>query len=493
MMKKFKVLLSVLLLGLMANTASVSAANDGSSYSYDGYIYDYYFNVQETPAAFQLEKVLNSEDLGGMAIQGINDVCTSEDGRIFLTDTLSSRIFIMDSEGNFQKAIKTIWNSEGKIELDENGDQVVLNNPEGSFVYDKDQELYIADTGNKRIVVLDLETYQLKKIITKPENMTGNTEFKPSKVAVDHAKRIYAIVQSSYEGIVELASDGSFIGYYGVNVPTVNLGEYFWKSIATDEQKALMSKSYAPAFNNIAVDGEGFVMAVTYDSAAEDMVFRLNAKGQNVLREQGNTNVVGDVYSMSSTDNTQFADLAVTDYGLYALLDKHDGRIFIYDFDGVLLNVFGTNGDSVGEFKNASSIAWIGNRLVVTDSSYKCAYILSPTEFGTAMLRGSEEYYNGNWDEALKYFEKTLMLCGNYEVAYSGIGKNYLMKEEYEQAMYYFKLGNNRDYYSEAYYGYRGEQIGDHFGMIAVLVVVLIGLLIVSEVRYHVKEGKVKA
>lgn len=493
MKKKMIGFISVLLLSLMADTAPVYAANDGSSYAYDGYVYDYNNNVLETPAAFQMERVLDEDDFGGMTILGIDDVCTSTDGRIFLTDTLSSRIFVMDSDGNFITAIKTIWNSNGKIELDEGGNQVVLTNPEGTFVYEQENELYIADTGNKRIVVLDLDTYQLKRMINEPENLTGNTEFKPSKVAVDHANRIYAVVQSSYEGIVELAADGSFIGYYGVNVPTVNLVEYFWKSIATDAQKAQMSKSYAPAFNNIAIDGEGFVMAVTYDSAAEDMVFRLNAKGENVLREEGNTFVVGDTYYMSSTDTSQFVDLAVTDYGVYALLDKHDGKIFIYDFDGVLLNVFGTNGDSVGEFKTASSISWLGDKLVVTDSSYRCAYILDPTEFGLSMLRGSEEYYNGNWDTALEYFENSLTLCGNYEVAYNGIGKNYLMKEQYEEAMYYFKLGNNRDYYSEAYYGYRGERIGEHFGIIAVLAVGFIALLVVSEIRYHAKEGKVKS
>lgn len=493
MKKKIGVLISVLLLSLLANTTKVSAANDGTSYSYDGYIYDYNFNVQETPAAFQLERAITEDAFAGIGVQGIDDVSTSEDGRIFLTDTLSSRVFVMDSDGNYITAIKTIKNAEGKIELDEKGNQIVLSNPEGTFAFDQDKELYIADTGNKRIIVLDLDTYQLKKVITRPENMTGNSEFKPSKIAVDHAKRVYAIVQSSYEGIIELTAEGSFIGYYGVNIPQINPVEYFWKSIATDAQKSLMKKSYAPAFNNIAIDGEGFVMAVTYDSAASDMVFRLNAKGENVLRERDSIPVIGDYYSGNSTDCTQFTDLAVTDYGLYALLDKHDGKIFIYDFDGSLLNIFGTNGSCVGEFKNASGIAWLGDNLVVTDSAYRCAYILNPTEFGTSMLRGSEEYYNGKWDEALQYFQNTLNLCGNYEVAYTGIGKNYLMKEQYKDAMYYFKLGNNRDYYSEAYYGYRGEEIGKHFGIIAVLVVGLITLLVVTEVRYHVKEGKVKS
>ena len=45
-------------------------------------------------------------------------------------------------------------------------------------------------------------------------------------------------------------------------------------TFASDEQKKQMAKVYAPAFNNIALDGEGFVMAVTYDLSALNSPFR---------------------------------------------------------------------------------------------------------------------------------------------------------------------------------------------------------------------------
>ena len=372
--------------------------------------------------------------------------------------------------------------------MDESGAQIVLSSPEGIFVHEKEQELYIADTGAKRILVLDLNTYALKKIIGTPDNLTGVTEFKPSKITVDLADRIYVVVQSSYEGILELTSDGSFSGYYGVNVPNVSIVDYFWKSIASDEQKAQLSKTYAPAFNNITLDGEGFVMAVTYDLAADDMVFRLNSKGENVLREEGQTFVVGDIWRMNSDDvGSQFVDIAVTDYGTYALLDKNKGRIFLYNFDGELLNVFGALGNVQGEFKEPTSIAWLDNKLVVADKTLKCVYLMAPTQFGSAILAGNESYYFGRWDEALVSFERAVALNANYEPAYSGIGKNYLMKDDYENAMYYFKLGNNRVFYSKAFNGYRGEALEANFGWIMAVMVLMIVALIWSEVRYHQK------
>ena len=458
-------------------------AADGSSYVYDGYVYDFWGDAQQCPAAFSLGGVINSDSLA-YGFGSIDDVSTSADGRIFLADKTNGRVNVFDEKGEFITSLKVIRSQDGKIALNPDGTQVTLSSPTGTYYHDKHDELYIADSANKTVYVLDGITYQLKKIIGEPENLTGDTEYVPSKVTVDTADRIYIVVQSSYEGIIELNEDGTFSRYFGVNEPGVNLIEFFWKSIATDTQKEKMGKIYAPAFTNVVADSEGLVYAVTNDSAAVDSVFRLNSKGENVLREMGWV-VVGDLSYMDAPSS--FIDIAVTDYGVYACLDNTRGRIFLYDYDGQMLNVFGGYGKAKGQFSKPTSIAWNGYNLIVTDTDLRCAYILTPTDFGEVMLRASEEYYNGNWDEATALFEECIRWNSNYEVAYVGIGKNHLMKDEYEEAMYYFELGNARSYYSDAYNGYRGEQIRDNFWIFAVLFIVGITALIVSEVRYHKK------
>ncbi len=491
MNKKIKRILGITFVFILLALPVRALASDGSSYVYDGYTYDFWANVKESPAAFQLERTISQENLGGAKLGSVDDVCTSKDGRIFLVDATESRVFALDSNGELLANLKLIRNADNKIALDENGNQIMLTSPEGVFVHEKNRELYIADTGAARILVLDLDNYSLKRVIKQPDNLTGAAQFKPSKLAVDLADRIYVIVQSSYEGIIELTADGSFSGYYGVNTPRVSLIDYFWKSLASDEQKEQMSKTYAPAFNNITLDGEGFIMAVTYDSSAADMVFRLNSKGGNVLREEGNTPVTGELWSIHSDDNgSRFVDIAVTDYGTYALIDRSHGRIFLYNFDGELLNVFGTLGNLKGEFKDPSGIAWLGDKLVVSDKTLKCAYIMAPTKFGQAVLDGNRCYYNGRWDDALVHFEKAINLNVNYDVAYSGIGKNYLMKSEYKKAMEYFKLGQNRNFYSKAYNGYRSEMLEKYFPVIMIIFILLIGWMIFTEVRYHKKGGK---
>lgn len=486
-MKK-KILLIVLIL-IFAFAPTTAFASDGTSFTYEGYTYDWWWNAVDGPASFQLEQVIDENNMGGVKVQGLNDVCTSKDGRIFLVDTLESRVDIIDQTGAFIKSIKVIRDSNDKIVLDATGAQLILNAPEGVFYHEANKELYIADTGSGRIFVLEGTNYTLLRILERPVNMEGVTEFKPSKIVVDSANRIYCIVQSSYEGIIELNADGTFSRYFGVNQPRVNLLDYFWKSISTDKQKEQMKKNFAPAFNNIALDADGFVYAVTYDSSAIHSVFRFNSAGVNILREEGNTLVFGDPF-LYKADFSEFVDIAISDYGTYAVLDKTMGRIFLYDYDGQIMNVFGNIGKTKGAFQIPTGISWAGNKLIVTDSTLKRAYILKPSDFGATALLASEKYYNGQWEEALALNEKLLKMNANYEIAYIGIGKSYLMKDEFKKAMYYFKLGNNRTFYSKAYNGYRGEALKNNFGIVAIIFLLIISVIVISEVRYHKKEGR---
>ena len=477
----------LLLLAALMLFSSAFAA-DGSSNVYQGYTYDFFKNVKSTPAPFVLSQVIDSSNVAktGRTIESVTDVAVAPDGRIFIVDKVNSIIFVLNENGEYLSFIKNI-KDENKKNAQVNGVNVSLNLPEGVFYHEKADELYVCDTGNQRVLVLDGQTFVFKRAILRPENMTGETEFKPSKVAVDNADRIYLVVQSSYEGIIELNEDGSFSRYFGVNEPQINMVDYLWKSLASDKQKEKMGKTYAPAFNNITLDGEGFIMAVTSDSASADKVFRLNFAGKNVLREMGNTLVIGD---LKTTNVSAFVDIAVKPYGTYALLDKTYGHVFLYNFDGELLCVFGSKGNAVGQFKTPSTIAWLGDKLIIGDADLKAAYIYEPTDFGSALLKAGEAYYNGDWDIATGHYEEVLRLCANLETAYVGIGKNLLMKEDYEGAMYNFKLGNNREFYSKAYKGYRAIVMKENFWVIAVVAVVFIGAVLGSEVSYHRKQKK---
>ncbi len=480
-MAKKKIIAALLLLGFVLSLGSRTVGYAMNTEDYN-YTYNFWADVIKSIPAFELAYTIDGNNMD-VTVSGLDDVATGG-GRIFLVDTQESRLHIFAEDFSYVTSIKLLRNEERKIVLDENGAQVALTNPEGVWFHESQNEIYIADTGAERVVVLDGDGYYLKRIVTRPDNMVGVTQFRPSKITVDSMNKIYFTVQSGFEGIVELNQSGAFSRYFGVNKPVVDLWDYFWKKISSDEQKSKMAKTYAPAFNNLTIDGDGFVYATTIDTAAKGQVFRLNPKGENVLREKGYGPVAGDL-----TIVNEFVDIAINDYGVCALLDRVTGRIFLYDFDGNLLNIFGKNGDLRGDFKAPSSIAWFGDKLIATDKNLRCAYVYEMTDFGKAALGATKSYYYGEWEESARLSKEALRLNANYDLAYIGIGKYYLMQDDFENAMYYFKLGNAKELYSQAYNGSRSLWIQDNFVVIIAVLLLLAGLLVYSEVRYNKKKG----
>ena len=105
-------------------------------------------------------------------------------------------------------------------------------------------------------------------------------------------------------------------------------------------------------------------------------------------------------------------------------------------------------------------------------------------------MRLHPEAYYGRWDRATEAFREVLRLCSNMETAYVGIGKNLLMQERYREAMDYFDLGNNREFYSKAYKGYRSQVLRGHFGIIAVIGAALVALVVGSEIAYNRRQRR---
>ncbi|WP_274365412.1 hypothetical protein [Paenibacillus thermotolerans] len=474
------------ILGLLLPSASAYASNTFES----NYTYDFWGNVKKSLPAFELVNTLDASSMENIKLGSVDDVFVSKD-RIFLVDGAESRVNVFDADFKLLASIKLIRDENGKIMVNKDTNkQLMLNKPEGVFYSEASDELYIADTEAERIIVLDGKSYAYKRTVERPRNMVGATLFKPSKLIVDKDGKMSVVVQGSYEGIIEINSDGSFSRYFGLNKPRVNLVDHFWKSIASNQQKQKMKKVFAPSFNNLTIDSEGLIYATTFDPSAQDMVFRFNSKGENVLVQGGYFPVIGDLRSRGSADlKSQFVDIAVSDYGVYALLDKTQGRVFLYNFEGDLMNIFNSSGNLKGNVKDPTAIAWFGDRLIVTDKQFASAYLFQPTEFGQAALNAEKQYFNGNWEAAGQYFEDTLKLNANYDIAYTGVGRNYLMQDLFDKAMYYLKLGNNRNYYSKAYAEHRNRFVQLNFIWFVIPFLLLAAALFYSEYKYSKKNN----
>lgn len=470
-----------MLLMLVTDAEKVQASEPFASYYYDSYKeavatpYPYLYGATITPdeTSFSFPKDLFYYD-----------------GSLYVADTGNNRILIMDEAG---KVIKEITSAKSSSDL--------LNKPEGVYVTEEGH-IYVADSGNYRIVEYDGNCSFVREIV-RPDStlIADNAEFKPTKVVVDKAGRIYTICYGINMGLVEFDKNGEFKGYMGATEVNVSLFRYIWKNyLATDEQKLRMKTIIPTEYSNIFVDKSNFVYATINNLSEDDhtdfadAIRRLNPTGTDVLRRLGNE-IVGEL-DWSDNDYSSFADVAATDYGCYFVLDDANGRIFAYDYDGNNLFAFGRKGIREGNVNKPTSLVINDDAsfIYVLDSVPGGIIRFDITDYGKNVLdalylndRGDSEGSNACWQKVLK-------ANANSELAYIGLGKTYLDEGDYKKAMEYFKLGNSKKYYSKAFYYHRKEVMEEWFskGMLIIGIVLLLILGFAGFRKFKVWKGKVK-
>ncbi|MCL2404598.1 MAG: hypothetical protein FWC92_03515 [Defluviitaleaceae bacterium] len=482
MYKKFSRLAALALATIILSSTTVYAETTRRfNYTYGGITF-----IENTVSAFELARVIDRSYLP-VPFERADDINVGG-GRIFIADSLAGRVNVLCAyDYSFITSLRLMRDPDGRISTDPaTGEQVMLDSPEGVFFNESLNLLFIADTAAERIVVLNGDDYTLVTEITRPYNMVGNTAFRPNRLVVDDAGRIFFLVHGSSEGIVVLEPDGDFARYFGTNRPSMSPIEFFWRSMATAEQREQMARSFAPPFSGIDIDPSGFIYATTADNSVQQMIFRFNARGDNVIRDTGFVGLRGDVVIFFSdlAYQSEFQAVSVTDFGVYAVVDSVRGRVWVYDFDGHIISIFGQLSDTLGGLREPSSLAWNGFDLLLADRAMGVINVYTPNRFGHAALMANYHAYHGNWDEATQYYRAAVSLNATFYAAYSGIGRNYLMQRRYREAMYYFDLAFDQEGYSRAWQGRRGELIADWFPLIAIIIVSLSVLLIYSEARY---------
>ena len=435
---------------------------------YDTYNYDYWDNVVATPAAYVPDGTISGVSLAVGGFASPQDICVAPNGDLYIADTGNNRIIVVDDRGEkVQKIIDS---------FDNGGTQDTFDTPTGVCVSEKEQ-LYIADRENRRIVVLELDG-TLVKIVEDPQaDVLGEDYvFKPLKISVDYADRIYCIAQNMFQGILVFDTDGEFSGFFGTINVTLSLWEKFWKKVATKEERENQTLYIATEFTGMDIDDNGFVYATNIDEAGEQGVRRLNPRGEDVIKKGRNENVGGDLWIAASGTYggaSQITDVVYRGRGIYSLLDRKRGRVFTYDHEGNLLYIFGGIGTQEGTFNVPSAIEQWGDRLLVLDSGRAEIYIFSATEYGTLINEAVGLRFDGDEALAVDLWKRVLELDENNELANSGIGKAYLSAGDNKMAMKYLKLGMNQEYYSVAFKRYRSEFLKEYlgYGLTAVIAV----------------------
>ncbi len=490
LVKKLTTVFAFLFLAsVLLDTATIQATStDGNHYTY---IYDCWGYDRESPDAYSVTRTITGSDFECGNFKEPSSLYVRGND-MYVADTGNNRIVLLRYENDKFHYIREIKKFEN------NGVEDSLKQPQDVFVT-KEGDTYIADTGNSRIVHLNASG-KVSKIITKPDDETVSSDdgFLPQKLVVDSANRIFTQVQNVNKGFMEFASDGSFTGYVGASEVTYNFFQYLWKMVATSEQRSKMELFVPTEYNNLCLDSEGFIYAtigVTDEGkapSAAQPIRKLNAKGTDILIRNGYTDPYGDLRWTASGEMkgaSKFVDVTCLDNDVYYALDNTRGRVFAYDFQGNMLYAFGGHGYKAGYFINPVALEDLGNTLVVLDSKLGSISQFTLTEFGTYINEGLAQYKIGNYEESASIWQKVLKLNGNYDQAYIGIGRAYLRQKSYKQAMDQFKLKLDSTNYSKAYKLYRKEWFEVHIGAIlTVLAVIIVVGFIISWVKKARKE-----
>ena len=477
-MKKRTWLLMVCALLLIASLPA--AAEQGSA----NYLYSPHKELLPVPPAYVWERSLTASRLPGVDnLANLSDA-TVKDGKIYVL--CQDKLLVFDEDFGLISLV---------LAYQEGGESQMLAGCTGLFV-NPDDSLYITQAEQARILHLNPD-FTLKRVLERPRiDGFENVNYRPTKLVADEAGRLYVVAKGMYEGIVELQQDGSFSRFYGVNEVRFNAADLLWRRLATKEQRARQQLWLPTDFTNVAIDKDGFIFATIMESQGQ-LIKRLNAKGQNILRSgsqgeypEGDLQVNRTGYGIP-TGPSQFIAVDVNEYGVFILLDSTRSRLFAYNEDGRLLYVLGGIGDRQGYFRSPVDVDFLGDRIVVLDQLAQSIEVFAPTDYGRALNLAVEHQHFNRFTEAAEAWRTALGYNHNLTLAYSGIGRSLLREGKYEEALSYLERGNDREYYSKAYAQVRNDFLKTHFdkivlGLAAVVILPLAAVKILR--RRHRKE-----
>lgn len=394
---------------------------------YKTYTQDGYGRYVETQTAYEPIGTINK--VGELTLEKPADLKISAKGLIYIADTGNKRVIVTDQSGQLIRII-----GEGD-----------LSAPMGLFIT-PDETIYVADEKKGKVFVYS-ETGELLNTYGKPDHplFGKSSKFEPQKLVVDDRGTMYILSKANTNGIIQISpSDGgSFLGYFGTNDTRISLLTLFRKAIFTDEQKKRMTKSEPVTIANIAIDDKGLVYTVSQGEKSTTLK-KMNIAGKNLIFPKVYDEFPGAVTN-GSLDNVFVA--------------SKNGFIYEYNSEGTLLFVFGARDDGrqrVGLFKTVSAIALDqSNNLYVLDEEKNEIQIFRETEFAKLVHNALDLYQKGKYLESKEPWEKVLQMNSLFDYAYLGIGEAYYREENYDGAMAAYRVAKSKSGFSDAFWEVR--------------------------------------
>ena len=427
-----------------------------------------------TRPLYEAVKKLDARSLGldeefGVIVQ----VKCDEKGNTYIL-TENSEIIVLDRNYKFLRKCVIVDKDNTSVEFD----------GAAGFYVAAENEIYIADTTNSRVLhcVNDIVVNEI--LIPESALIPSDFVFQPTKIAKDSKGYTYVLSEGSYYGIVLYDTNGEFNGFYGANTvkgTILTTLEHIWDTLTqNDIKRAKKIKKLPYQIIDICIDNKDFVYTCTGKNAggAIGQIRMLSPGGTNILTgaEDKNFGEIDKVKRRKQIISQNFTSIATDSKGFIYSLDSAYGFIYVYDTKSNLLGAFAGgigNGNQLGVFSGANSLTLNGASILVSDSIENSITVFERTEYGNKVFKAQEITLNSDYVGAKTLWEEVYSEDSFNRLAILGLGKAAYDEGEYSLAMKYAKLANDKETYSLALKQKQNAFISDHWTVIFISAIIL--------------------
>lgn len=453
-MKKFAAWLLILLLAFSCLPAQAATPYRTKTLGADGMLVETQtaYDPVRTMINFSGVNSLTGKEIKKATLNGASDLRMGPDGNLYIADTGNDRILVIDTLGN---PIKEISDSKH------------FKKPLGVFVDDA-LNIYIAESEGKEsgVHVYDKDGKYVMTYGRPTHQLFGETTgFMPQKVVLDKRGNLYIVSKGSTDGIIQISpvNGGEFLGFYGASASKLSVMSQVRRFIY-GENSDVAGEIKARSAENLTIDNRGMIYTVTGD--VDSALRRLNVAGKDTV-----------VPDMTVELNTT---VAVNSHGAIFTANAN-GTIMEYTSEGALLFRFGAQDEQseqrLGMFKSVTGLVVTDDYTVyVLDSTLNSIQVFRPTEFTDQVHQAFALFNAGLYGESKAPWEKVLTMNSMFTYASTGMGEAEYRDNEFDKAMTSFRNGGYRQGYSDAWWEQRSNWLHQNMSTIIIVAALLIAL-----------------
>ncbi len=409
-------------------------------------------DLVETQTAY--EPVRTMIRFGEETLKMPQDMRMGPDGYLYIADNGNKRILVIDTEGNFIREIV---------------DKKNMKSPMGVFVDDA-LNVYVADEKARAVLVYDKDGNFVMEYTKPTHQLFGETmPYVPQKIVLDKRGNLYIVSKGNTNGIVQISpvDGGEFLGYYGANASNISLLTHI-RRIIFGENSSAVGDIVPISVKNLTIDQKGMVYTVT-EAADYSALRRLNVAGKSTMLPEWVTDLNSAVAVNSS--NSIFTANA-------------NGTIMEYTSEGDLLFSFGANDaqseQRIGMFKSVTGLVVTDDYTIyVLDANLNSIQVLKPTEFTDLVHQAFTLFQEGKYAESKAPWTEVLRMNSLFTYASTGLGEALYREGNYEEAMEAFRNGGYRQGYSDAWWEHRSNMLHTNMSTVIYVAAAVIVLWII--------------